>query len=325
MVCSKAKALKGLLNRGKPPQLSQTLQAAIEATDFSRSVVVAVDGPTIKGSLRTGCEAPLSIPKLSEQVFRTAYGTTLLEVVPSSGSPGGSSTPTLTPQDADEIPRQCPAACTAAPVVRARVQIACGERISEASNVIGTTPAFLAVLDSGRLAAAKALPAFLAARDWGSLAEGRVFSDLNVRSGSRVCLVGETVRRTLFHGESPLGKEVRVGNVAFTVVGVLGRRGADMTGRDQDDLVLAPWTAIRSRLGGALAAGVPTPTGGNGGTGHSKSSPQPVRYAKADGIVVAAISMEQVPKTIAEITELLRERHRIHPGQPDDFQVRYTY
>src|SRR3954449_9434594 len=168
----------------------------------------------------------------------SSMGANNLLVQPGTASSGGvtfgsGSVVTLTPQDADAILRECPAVGSVAPVVRARTQVVYGNRNWVPLYIYGTTPSFLQV------------------RDWTELAEGEPFSERDVRNGSKVCLVGQTLVRELFQGESPLGKEVRVQNVAFKVVGVLAGKGANMMGLDQDDILLAPWTTIKSRVAGS--------------------------------------------------------------------------
>src|SRR5436305_7667206 len=173
-----------------------------------------------------------------------SMGANNLLIQPGTASSGGvtfgsGSIVTLTPQDAETILRECrPAVSAVAPVVRARTQVVYGNRNWVPLYIYGTTPDFLAV------------------RDWADLAEGEPFTDRDVRNGSKVCLIGQTLVRELFQNRSPLGQEVRVQNVAFKVVGVLSPRGANMMGLDQDDIVLAPWTTIKYRVSGSSLTNV---------------------------------------------------------------------
>ncbi len=144
---------------------------------------------------------------------------------------GAGSVKTLTPMDAEAVAKECPAVKATAPVVRARTQVIYGNRNWVPVFIYGSTPNYLDV------------------REW-PLAEGEIFTEQDVRNASKVCLLGQTIVRELFQGESPLGKEVRVNNVAFKVIGVLSLKGANMVGIDQDDMVLAPWTTIKYRVAG---------------------------------------------------------------------------
>ena len=147
---------------------------------------------------------------------------------------GGGSVMTLTPQDAEAILNESPAVRGAVPVVRARTQVIYGNRNWVPSFIYGTTPAWLDV------------------REWG-LAEGDMFTERDVRNASKVCVLGQRLVRELFQGENPIGKEVRVQNVSFRVIGVLTAKGANMMGMDQDDVLLAPWTTIKFRVTGSSA------------------------------------------------------------------------
>jgi ABC-type antimicrobial peptide transport system permease subunit len=231
---------------------------------------------------------------------------------------------TLTPQDAAEIARQCPAVEEVAPIVRARSQIVYGNRNWVPMYIYGTTPSFLTV------------------RDWETMQEGDSFGDADVRSSAKVCMVGDTIKRELFQGESPINKEVRINNVSFRVVGVLERKGANMMGLDQDDIVLAPWTTIKYRVSGstltnvnqsAAAAATAVNSLSNpypGATAlypapsatQAADTPQPVRFVNVDQMYAKAASAEEIPQAIDEITDLLHERHHTRPGQPDDFNIR---
>jgi len=266
----------------------------------------------------------------SKAIQRTiaSMGADILLVLPgavASGgvSFGGGSAMNLTPEDMEAIIRECPAVRAVAPIVRARGQVVYGNVNWVPANISGTTPSFLDV------------------RDW-DVGEGEPFTDHDVRTAGKVCLLGQTIARELFQGDSPVGKDIRVLNVTVKVVGVLAPKGANMVGMDQDDILIAPWTTIKRRVSRAstnqnvasaqsstnqvntLSALYPgqvslypaqSPT-------QAANTPLPVRFTNVDQILVAAQSSTQIPAAINQITQLMRERHRIHDGQTDDFNIR---
>jgi ABC-type antimicrobial peptide transport system permease subunit len=257
-------------------------------------------------------------------------GANNLLVMPGTAASGGvsfgaGSILTLTPQDADAILQDCPAVRAAAPVVRARTQVIYGDRNWVPLYIYGTTPAFLDV------------------HDWRELAEGQSFTEADVRNGTTVCLLGETLVRELFQGRSPVGKDVRVQSISFRVVGVLSRKGANMMGMDQDDILLAPWTAIKYRVTGSSVGSVNQSGGGATAAVNSLNqiypgsqntlyplpsdtqaadTPMTVRFTNVDQILTAAVSSADIPVAIQQITGLLRERHHIRADEADDFSVR---
>ena len=160
-------------------------------------------------------------------------------VITGSVNFGSGTIQSLTPTDMNEIYRQCPAVSSLAPIVWARAQVIYGNRNWIPRNMTGTTPEYLAV------------------RDWEDLEEGTAFTDGDVAKAAKVCLIGTTVKRELFDDESPVGKQVRIQNVSFRVVGVLSRKGANMMGQDQDDIVLTPWTTMKYRVNGSGAEAQP--------------------------------------------------------------------
>jgi ABC-type antimicrobial peptide transport system permease subunit len=238
---------------------------------------------------------------------------------------GAGSILTLTPSDADAILRECPSVAAAAPVDRVRTQIVYGNRNWVPNSMYGTTPAFLDV------------------RDWRDMQEGEAFTERDVRNCSKVCLVGATIVRELFAGESPIGKEIRMQNVTFKVIGVLRAKGANMMGSDQDDIVIAPWTTIKYRVTGSSAGNVNQSAIASTATTVLPSqvypntslnlystpdatqladTPTQVRFANIDEIIVEARGAEDVARSIDEVTSLLRERHHIRGDAPDDFTIR---
>jgi putative ABC transport system permease protein len=140
---------------------------------------------------------------------------------------------------------------------------------------------------------------FLEVRDW-ALTEGRNFTDLELRSGAKVVILGATVARELFGAASPVGEQIRIMNVPFTVIGLLSVKGQSAWGSDQDDTALVPISTARRRLFGA-----------------EQTIPDNLRQ-----IMVQVASAEELADAQAEIENILRERRRIRAGAADDFRVR---
>ena len=258
-----------------------------------------------------------------------SIGANTLVVVPgamnTSGiNQGAGSVMTLTPQDAEAIVKDCSALGSVAPIVRARTQVVYGNRNWVPTYIYGTTPSFLDV------------------REWTDLEEGEGFTEHDVRNSGKVCLVGQTIVRELFGGHSPLGKEVRIRNVSFKIIGVLKSKGANVMGMDQDDILLAPWTTIKYRVvatslssssqNSTIVATPDLPGSVYPNTQQNlypvasattqAATPQPIRFANVDQILTSARSSSLVPPAIQQITMLLRERHHLRASAPNDFNVR---
>jgi ABC-type antimicrobial peptide transport system permease subunit len=260
----------------------------------------------------------------------SSMGANVLNISPGAASSGGvtfgsGSTTTLTPDDLQAIVRECPAVREAAPMIHTRTQVVYGSRNWVPTYIYGSTPAYLGV------------------QNW-TVAEGAPFTDRDVANANKVCLLGQTLVRELFQGEQPIGKEIRIKNVSFRVVGVLGRKGANMMGMDQDDIILAPWTTIKYRVTGAALAEANQSSGPDSGSSvnslsnlypggqaglypdrsevQAADNPMPVRFANIDRILAAARSSAEIPAAMQQISTVLRERHRIRPGETDDFSIR---
>jgi macrolide transport system ATP-binding/permease protein len=264
-----------------------------------------------------------------------SMGANMLMILPgatttSGVNMGAGSMTTLTPDDADEILRQCPAVAAVAPNVRARSQIIHGSYNSVPNQISGTTPAYLLI------------------RDWEDMAEGAMFTEFDVRSCNTVCVIGATVKKALFPHEPALGKEIRMNNAPFRVIGVLAKKGANMMGQDQDDIVLAPWTTVKYRVSGSMLANTNQSSSASGESSSTSDAvntlsnlyptaaslylnrtavqaadaPLSVRMANVDVIQAKARSSERIEEAIEQMTALLRERHHLREGQEDDFDIR---
>jgi len=135
---------------------------------------------------------------------------------------------------------------------------------------------------------------FLDIRSW-VLAEGVNFTEQDIRNASKVALIGKTTAKTLFGDGEAVGQIIRVKNAPFMVVGALAPKGMSMMGSDQDDVVLVPYTSAMKRLTGATTF---------------------------RSLLVQAAGPKLLSEVQSQITELLRQRHRIGPGRDDDFLVR---
>jgi putative ABC transport system permease protein len=131
-------------------------------------------------------------------------------------------------------------------------------------------------------------------RSW-NVDRGAFFDESEVRAAAKVCVLGTTVANALFEGQDPVGQTVRLKNFPFRVVGVLETKGGSVMGQDQDDIVVAPYTTVMRLL---------------------------KRTPKIDMFMASAVSRSAVAEAHREIESLLRQRHRIAPGQDADFMIR---
>ncbi len=137
-------------------------------------------------------------------------------------------------------------------------------------------------------------PQYPAIRNFG-MASGAFFGERDVKTRNKVAVLGKTVADQLFPGEDPVGARIRIRNVPFKVIGVLAPKGQTAMGTDQDDVILAPSTTVLYRL----------------------SDGKTVR-----AIMASAASADGMEAAKTEITTLLRQTHRLQPGQDDDFHIR---
>ena len=209
----------------------------------------------------------------------SSLGTNLIIVMPGSGTPGGvnqgaGSYNRLTVADADQLKREGTLFAGVSPVVSARVQVI-GPQGNWRTSVNGVSTDYMAI------------------RNW-SPSSGAFFDDMDVTSGRKVAVIGATVAKNLFPGVDPVGAQIQVGKVPFTIVGVMAAKGQNAGGMDQDDVILVPYTTAQNRLSGNVRIGQ---------------------------ILVSTQSADEMTAAQTEVTQIMRVAHRLQ-GADDDFTVR---
>ncbi len=211
-------------------------------------------------------------------------GTNMLMIFSGSSKKGGvragyGTKPTLTVKDALAIGRECPAVLHSSYLIARNIQVVNG-KTNWGTKGYGVSPNFAIV------------------RNW-PLKEGQFITQQQLKSAASVVVLGSSVAENLFQpGEQILGRQVRIKNFPFRIIGVLAPKGRTPNGQDQDDVVFMPYTTHVRRIIGRKLPGI-------------------VHY-----IGVSAQTKQLVPEAKREIEELLRQRHRILPGQDDDFTIR---
>jgi putative ABC transport system permease protein len=213
-----------------------------------------------------------------------SLGTNVLIVVPGattvSGVRGGlGSVSTLTVEDAEEIEKKVAGVATVMYGARSVLQVIRDNK-NWSTVVFGTTPVFPDI------------------RNW-PIAQGNFFTQSDLDSATKVVVLGRTAVQNLFEpGEDVVGSEIRIRNVPLRVIGVLASKGQSITGQDQDDFVVLPFsTAERKVLG--------------------------TKFLGTVGIIlVATQTRHDIPAVAEDIKDLLRTRHRLHPSEEDDFTLR---
>ncbi|MEJ2905293.1 ABC transporter permease [Pedobacter panaciterrae] len=219
--------------------------------------------------------------KQSINASLASMGSNMITIMPYSNEPGGarmmgSSLKTLTIKDVDALKKNAVNIAEISPLASSS-----GQSINGAANwptsIQGVSPEYL---DIRKL----------------SVKEGIIFSEQDVRSSAKVCLLGKTVVDNLFpNGEDPIGKIIRFGKIPFQVIGVLTPKGTSNFGQDQDDIIIAPYTTVQKRILSSIYFGQ---------------------------IYASATSEAASDAAVAEITSTLRETHRLRDAEDNDFQVR---
>ncbi|MBK9369526.1 MAG: ABC transporter permease [Deltaproteobacteria bacterium] len=207
-------------------------------------------------------------------------GTNMIVITPgvatTAGVSGGAqSMPSLTIEDADLLRKDAQSLVAVSPVVMTRTTVVGGQANWRAA-IYGVDPSYAEI------------------RDW-QVASGRFFDEVDIKGRKKVCVLGATVASRVFGEDDPVGQLVRLRDVPIEVIGVLKAKGQTAEGVDQDDVVLAPYTTVQTRLAGRQFIGQ---------------------------ILGSASSADQLDLAQSEVKLILRERHGLSESQPDDFEVR---
>ncbi|MCX7173523.1 MAG: ABC transporter permease [Proteobacteria bacterium] len=263
-----------------------TLRVALNALRINKlrsaltmlGIIIGVAAVIVMIAVGQGAQARVEdqIRSLGSNIIMVMSGSAL-----SGGARGGSgSQQTISEDDAYAIAREVDEIQGAAPTLRGTGQAVFGNA-NWSTAFYGTTADYLEV------------------REW-PIAEGRGFETSDMNSAAKVILLGQTVSKSLFGDASPIDQVVRIRKVPLTVVGLLERKGQNMMGQDQDDVVLMPITTARKRVLGAALA----------------------KSRSVGSIMVKVRQGADMGEAEAKMRELLRQRHRLQQGQDDDFFVR---
>jgi len=234
-------------------------------------VIIGIASVTSMVALGNGAKT-----SIEEQLTPLGSNTLLIRAgsATRSGVSDGSTNTTLTDDDAYAILREVPQINHVSPGLNGVEQVIYKNR-NWNTAIIGTSPDFVLM------------------NNW-SFKNGNYFTDENVRNAGTVCVLGETVAKNLFGEQNPVGKFMRIGNIPFTVMGVLNPMGQTPSGRDQDDIVLVPYTTLQKRFLG-------------------------VTYVK--NVLVSISDPKLIAGTQRQITQILRERHRLKHETSNDFNI----
>jgi len=220
----------------------------------------------------------------SVQAEIASLGTNVLIIIPGTTTVGGvrgglGTISTLTVDDAEDIEKKIGSVSMVMYGSRSVLQVI-GENKNWSTVILGTTPQFTDI------------------RSW-PVVQGNFFTQSDMESAAKVAILGKTVAQNLFEpGDEVVGSQIRIRNVPLRVIGVLAPKGQSITGQDQDDLVLLPFTTAERKVLGTKFLGT------------------------VGIILVATQTRHDIPAVVEDIKELLRARHHVQPSEDDDFTIR---
>jgi len=218
--------------------------------------------------------------KKSIQDQMSGMGTNLIFAMPGAEQKGGvrmgnSDAKSMKLSDVDAIEKNCPAISDVSPEVRSSGQAVLGNQ-NWPTSIYGVNNKYFNIKKY-------------------TIGRGRTFTETEIQTYAKVCLVGQTVVENLFGKTDPIGQSIRFKNIPLLIIGILGEKGENGMGQDQDDLVMAPYTTVQKRI---------------------------LAITHIQSIAASAASESQNEAAIEQITASLRHSHKLKTGDDDDFQVR---
>ncbi|MGH7773694.1 MAG: ABC transporter permease [Candidatus Binatia bacterium] len=209
-----------------------------------------------------------------------SLGTNVMVILPGARTAGGVWTGaggvrTLLDSDAKAIMEQVPAVPFASPSLRRTEQVVAGN-LNWSTLIQGVAPEFQQI------------------RGW-QVEEGRFITEGDIDNAAKVAVIGQTVADNLFGNEEPIDAVIRIRNIPFRIIGILGVKGQTGQGTDQDDTIMIPYSTMQKRI---------------------------MRITWVQSIHLSVVSSDRAQEAQQQITALLRQRHRIQPDQEDDFTIR---
>jgi len=209
-----------------------------------------------------------------------SLGTNMIMVMPGASAAGGvnqgaATFNRLTPADYEKLQRESILLNAVSPVVFTQAQAITGAG-NWRTRIQGVSTDYQTI------------------RDW-QVDQGTFFTEPDLRSARKVAILGSTVAKALFPGGDPIGQQMQIRDVPFTVMGVLRSKGQSAGGQDADDIILVPFTTAQGRLSGRQ---------------------------RVNQIIGSTSSAQDVPAAQEEIRSILRESHRLGEGDDDDFTIR---
>ena len=211
----------------------------------------------------------------------SSMGTNLIMVMPASQQKGGvamgnSNAQSMTLSDITAIEKECPALSAVSPEVRSSGQAVVGNA-NWPTSVYGVNNKYFGIKKY-------------------TIKSGRGFSEREIQTYAKVCVVGQTIIEKLFEGQpEPIGQTIRFKGIPLLIIGILTEKGENSFGQDQDDLLMAPYTTVQKRI---------------------------LAITHIQTILGSAVSEEKNSEAITQVTESLRKSHKLRDGETDDFQVR---